>query len=78
MKREVLIKDEDETDPRYGKPPHQRSIEELIKLGIVVLDKPSGPTSHEVVAWVKKLFKIKRAGHAGTLEPPTLKGAGIP
>jgi len=68
-KREVLIKAEEETNPEYGVPPEKRSIEDLIKKGIVNLDKPPGPTSHEVVAWIKKIFGLNRAGHGGTLDP---------
>ncbi len=37
--------------------------------GIIIVDKPPGPTSHEVSAWVKKILKCKRTGHAGTLDP---------
>jgi Pseudouridine synthase len=35
----------------------------------VLLDKPRGPSSHEVAAWVKKILGVDRAGHAGTLDP---------
>ena len=38
-----------------------------MRFGIVNLDKPPGPSSHEVVAWVKKIFNLKHAGHGGTL-----------
>lgn len=37
--------------------------------GILNLNKPAGWTSHDVVAWVRRLLKIKRVGHAGTLDP---------
>lgn len=37
--------------------------------GVVVLDKPSGPTSFDVVRRVKGLFKTRRCGHTGTLDP---------
>ena len=37
--------------------------------GIVVIDKPSGMTSHDVVTHVRRRLKIKRVGHAGTLDP---------
>jgi tRNA pseudouridine55 synthase len=37
--------------------------------GVVVVDKPSGPTSFDVVRRVKSLFKAKRCGHTGTLDP---------
>jgi len=69
IKREVLIKDEEPTDPRYGCPPDKRSVEELLNSGIINLDKPPGPTSHEIVAWVKRILNIENAGHGGTLEP---------
>jgi len=35
---------------------------------LINLDKPSGPSSHEVVAWVEKMLGLKHAGHGGTLE----------
>ena len=37
--------------------------------GIVVVDKPDGMTSHDVVARVRKIFNMSRVGHAGTLDP---------
>src|SRR5204863_7271404 len=37
--------------------------------GVVVVDKPSGPTSFDVVRRIKGLFKVKRCGHTGTLDP---------
>ena len=37
--------------------------------GILLLDKPIDTTSHDVVAWVRKHFRIRRVGHAGTLDP---------
>lgn len=37
--------------------------------GIVLIDKPSGPTSHDVVAKMRKLFNTRKVGHAGTLDP---------
>ncbi|MHB0913407.1 MAG: tRNA pseudouridine(55) synthase TruB [Armatimonadota bacterium] len=38
--------------------------------GILVVNKPAGPTSHDVVAKVRRVFHQKRVGHAGTLDPP--------
>jgi H/ACA ribonucleoprotein complex subunit 4 len=57
------------TDPNYGKPPGERTVEELIDYGFINLDKPSGPTSHEVVSWIKGMLRAKKAGHGGTLDP---------
>lgn len=67
LKREITLKDEEETDPEYGCPPEKRSLKDRLRFGIINLDKPPGPTSHEVVAWVKRLLLLDRAGHGGTL-----------
>ncbi len=40
-----------------------------MKDGIVIIDKPAGVTSHDVVNRVKKIFNMRRVGHAGTLDP---------
>lgn len=37
--------------------------------GVVVIDKPSGWTSHDVVAKIRNLIKIRKVGHTGTLDP---------
>lgn len=37
--------------------------------GILIVDKPQGWTSHDVVHFIRKRFGIKKAGHAGTLDP---------
>ena len=37
--------------------------------GLVIVDKPSGKTSHDVVAGIKRLLKADKVGHAGTLDP---------
>lgn len=37
--------------------------------GVLVIDKPKGWTSHDVVAWVRKILKVRKAGHGGTLDP---------
>jgi H/ACA ribonucleoprotein complex subunit 4 len=44
-------------------------MREHLRLGVINLDKPVGPTSHEVVAWIKRLLEVRRAGHGGTLDP---------
>jgi len=64
-----LIKSEEETNPEYGKNPNNRTVEELIKSSVIILDKHAGPTSHQVTAWLKNIFQINRCGHAGTLDP---------
>jgi tRNA pseudouridine55 synthase len=37
--------------------------------GALLIDKPSGPTSHDVVAFTRRLLKTPRVGHTGTLDP---------
>jgi H/ACA ribonucleoprotein complex subunit 4 len=69
FKRDLLIKTEEESDPNYGHQPLSRPIGEYLRYGVINLDKPCGPTSHEVVAWVKRLLHINHAGHSGTLDP---------
>lgn len=64
-----LIKGEEETDTTYGKIPEDRTIDETIKKSIIIVDKHPGPTSHQITAWVKDIFGVKRTGHAGTLDP---------
>jgi tRNA pseudouridine55 synthase len=39
------------------------------KTGFVLIDKPSGPTSHDVVAKLRKITGVKKIGHSGTLDP---------
>lgn len=61
--------DDDITSEKYGYYPDKRPINELLEYGAILLDKPPGPTSHEVIAWIKKLLAIEKAGHSGTLDP---------
>jgi tRNA pseudouridine55 synthase len=37
--------------------------------GVLIIDKPSGWTSHDVVAKIRNLTKVKKVGHTGTLDP---------
>jgi len=68
-KKSILIKKEAETNQNYGCDPNKREITELIRNGIINLDKPSGPTSHQVSYWVKDILKVNKVGHGGTLDP---------
>jgi len=69
IKRKLLVKAEEETDQRYGCKPTERPIQDYIRFGVINLDKPAGPSSHEVTAWVKRLLSLGHAGHGGTLDP---------
>jgi len=66
---EQLVKTTAETNPDYGFVPTERPIQLLFDQGIVNLDKPANPTSHEVVAWLKRILRVPKAGHSGTLDP---------
>jgi len=68
-KRNRIAKVSAKTNPNYGKSPDERSVKELLCNGVINLDKPCGPTSHQVDAWVKDIFGMDRAGHGGTLDP---------
>lgn len=52
----------------FGKAPQERTPDELIQSGIVNIDKPKGPTSHQLSDYVQKILGITKAGHSGTLE----------
>jgi H/ACA ribonucleoprotein complex subunit 4 len=68
INRSLVVKAEEETDPRFGYKPEERPIKEFMRFGIINLDKPAGPSSHEVTAWLKRILSLERAGHGGTLE----------
>lgn len=68
VRGELITKAQEATNPEWGYKPAERPIEEHLAFGIINLDKPAGPTSHEVVAWVKRILGLKKAGHGGTLE----------
>src|SRR6056297_1662780 len=65
-------------------PPEERSPAELLDFGVVNLDKPPGPSAHQVAGWVRDLAReamasveraeghagpVEQAAHAGTLDP---------
>jgi len=68
--RELIAKASDTTNPDYGfSSLDNLPIEYLLKNGVIAVDKPAGPTSHEVATWVKKILNVDRVGHGGTLDP---------
>ncbi len=68
-KRQFLIKEKDIIMFDSGKKPDERTIPEIIEGGLILLDKPAGPTSHQVSSWVRDILKVKKTGHCGTLDP---------
>lgn len=67
-KRELVTRSEAETDPDFGHRPEERRYPDLLKFGVINLDKPPGPSSHEVAAWIRQILNLKHTGHGGTLE----------
>lgn len=67
--RTILVKKQIESSLKFGEDPDKRPVERLIEYGIVNLDKPAGPTSHQVAAYARDILKLNKAGHSGTLDP---------
>jgi H/ACA ribonucleoprotein complex subunit 4 len=73
----ILLKNYDRLNVRTGHytplpsgySPLKRPLEQYVKYGIINLDKPANPSSHEVVAWIKRILKVEKTGHSGTLDP---------
>lgn len=57
------------TDDHKGSYPKNYTVEDLIKKGMIIVDKPPGPTSHQTVDFLKNILGIEKAGHTGTLDP---------
>ncbi|MFB6190177.1 MAG: RNA-guided pseudouridylation complex pseudouridine synthase subunit Cbf5 [Candidatus Nanohaloarchaea archaeon] len=62
-------REESEPSEEFGTRPENREIEELVERGILLVDKPFGPTSNQVSSWIKEELDLKKAGHFGTLDP---------
>ncbi len=65
--KEFIVKTEEVS--AYGKNPGSRKGKELLELGFVVLDKPPGISSNDLVVQIKKILGVKKAGQSGTLDP---------
>jgi len=73
----LLLKDYDQLNVRTGHytpianghTPLKRPLEEYLKYGVINLDKPANPSSHEVVAWLRRMLRVEKTGHSGTLDP---------
>ncbi|KAF1323035.1 H/aca ribonucleoprotein complex subunit 4, partial [Globisporangium splendens] len=49
--------------------PLKRNISDYVRYGVINLDKPANPSSHEVVAWIRRILRVEKTGHSGTLDP---------
>lgn len=65
----LLVRSGHYTPIPSGCSPLKRDIKSYISSGIINLDKPSNPSSHEVVAWIKRILRCEKTGHSGTLDP---------
>ena len=66
----MIILDADaKTTPGHGCVPTERTVEELLQAGMIVIDKPAGPNSHQVSAWARDILGVEKLGHGGTLDP---------
>lgn len=69
VKRSVIVKQEAQTSSSYGCRPEERPAKEMLNYGVINLNKPSGPTSHQISDYVQRILHIEKAGHSGTLDP---------
>ena len=53
----LVVIDQDITDDAYGTYYDKRTLEQLLDYGLIILDKPPGPTSHEPIAWTRNCFE---------------------
>ncbi|MDG1551500.1 MAG: RNA-guided pseudouridylation complex pseudouridine synthase subunit Cbf5 [Candidatus Poseidoniaceae archaeon] len=67
--QKLILDSKAETNNAIGGHPDSRSVEQRLASGFILLDKPAGPTSHQVASWVRDLFGLERLGHGGTLDP---------
>lgn len=52
-----------------GCSPLKRDLKDYVRYGVINLDKPANPSSHEVVAWMRRILRADKTGHSGTLDP---------
>ena len=67
----LCVKSSHYTPIPCGYSPSNRPLKEHLNYSYINMDKPANPSSHEVVAWTKKILKIEKTGHSGTLDPQT-------
>ncbi|KAJ3477333.1 hypothetical protein NLI96_g10535 [Meripilus lineatus] len=65
----LLVRSSHFTPIPSGCSPLKRDITSYVKSGVINLDKPSNPSSHEVVAWLRRILRVEKTGHSGTLDP---------
>ncbi len=67
---DCIVLDEAATSSsKHGCVPMDRDISGRLAAGWLLVDKPAGPTSHQVSAWARDLLGLSKLGHGGTLDP---------
>jgi len=66
---QLLVRSGHYTPIPCGRTPLKRDLKDYIKYGCLNLDKPANPSSHEIVAWTKRILRVEKTGHSGTLDP---------
>ena len=67
--KDHILEDSPSTDDAFGTSPDDRTLEQRLASGFILVDKPAGPTSHQLAAWARDLLGLERMGHGGTLDP---------
>ena len=65
----IILESDAKTSASHGCNPQDRDIEQLIEAGMIIIDKPAGPNSHQVSAWARDILGLEKLGHGGTLDP---------
>ncbi|MDP6869646.1 MAG: RNA-guided pseudouridylation complex pseudouridine synthase subunit Cbf5 [Candidatus Poseidoniaceae archaeon] len=65
----IILDDEAKTSSKHGCAPENRTIEQLLDSGFILLDKAPGPSSHQISAWARDMMGLEKLGHGGTLDP---------
>ena len=58
--KEIIIKQKEIIDESQGADPNKRTLNESLDYGIININKPQGPSSHQVTDYVKKILEINR------------------
>jgi len=66
---QLLVRTSHYTPIPCGSSPLARNLKDHISYGVINLDKPANPSSHEVVSWIKRILRVEKTGHSGTLDP---------
>lgn len=69
MNTKISIGDSPIISDKYGRSPYDRDLPQLMQSGIILVDKPAGPSSHQLAAWAREILGLNRLGHGGTLDP---------